>query len=59
LFNLLIGRLTIAAAEQRAGKIMGVKCKAIETPHAEIGMDVDKPFQLDIARAALNENEAS
>lgn len=54
LFKLLIGRLTIAAAEQRAEKIMGVKCKAIETPHAEIGMDVDKPFQLDIATAALN-----
>ncbi len=59
LFNLLLGRLTIAAAEQRAEKIMDVKCKAIETPHAEIGMDVDKPFQLNIARIALNKNEAS
>jgi GTP:adenosylcobinamide-phosphate guanylyltransferase len=54
LFKLLIGTLTIAAAEKRAGKIMGVKCKALETPHAEIGMDVDKPFQLDIARKMLN-----
>jgi GTP:adenosylcobinamide-phosphate guanylyltransferase len=59
LFKLLIGTLTIAAAEQRAEKIIGVKCKAIETPHAEIGMDVDKPFQLDIARVALKEHEAS
>lgn len=59
LIKLLIGTLTIAAAEQRAEKIMGVKCKAIETPHAEIGMDVDKPFQLEIAKAALNTREAS
>lgn len=54
LLRLLFGTLTIAAAEQRAEKIMGVKCKAIETPHAEIGMDVDKPFQLEIAREMLN-----
>ena len=53
LLRLLLGRLTIAAAEQRAEKIIGVKCKAIETPHAEIGMDVDKPFQLDIVKALL------
>jgi GTP:adenosylcobinamide-phosphate guanylyltransferase len=59
LLKLLSGRLTIAAAEQRAGKIMGVKCKAIETPYAEIGMDVDKPFQLEIAKVELNNREAS
>ena len=53
LLGLLLGTLTIAAAEQRAEKIIGVKCKAIETPHAEIGMDVDKPFQLEIVKAAL------
>ncbi len=53
LFRLLIGTLTIAAAEQRAEQIIGVKCRAIETLHAEIGMDVDKPFQLDIVRIAL------
>jgi molybdopterin-guanine dinucleotide biosynthesis protein A len=55
LLRLLTGTLTLAAAEKRADKILGVRCKAFVTPHAEIGMDVDKPFQLDIARAMLNE----
>ncbi len=45
--------LSISAAERRAEHILGVKCRAIRTPHAEIGMDVDKPFQLDIVRAEL------
>ena len=45
--------LSIAGAERRAEKILGVKCRVVRTPHAEIGMDVDKPFQLDIVRAEL------
>ncbi|HEY4690838.1 MAG TPA: NTP transferase domain-containing protein [Anaerolineae bacterium] len=53
LFQLATRTLSIAAAERRAEKILGVKCRAVHTPHAEIGMDVDKPFQLDIVRAEL------
>ena len=44
----------VPAGERRAEKILGVRCKVIRSRHAEIGMDVDKPFQLDIARAVLN-----
>ena len=54
LLRLVTGTLTIAAGERRAEKILGVRCKVIRSRHAEIGMDVDKPFQLDIARAVLN-----
>jgi GTP:adenosylcobinamide-phosphate guanylyltransferase len=53
LFRLVTRTLTIAAAEKRAEEILGVRCKALPTPHAEIGMDVDKPFQLDLARQVL------
>jgi hypothetical protein len=53
LLRFVTGRLSIADGERRAEKILGVKCRVIQTPHAEIGMDVDKPFQLDIARAEL------
>jgi len=53
LLQLATGTLSIAAAEKRADKILGVRCRVVRTPHAEIGMDVDKPFQLDIVRAEL------
>ena len=55
LLRLITGTLSLAAAEQRADQILGVRCRAFVTPHAEIGMDVDKAFQLEIARAALND----
>jgi GTP:adenosylcobinamide-phosphate guanylyltransferase len=53
LLRLATRTLSIAAAERRAEKILGLKVRAVRTPHAEIGMDVDKPFQLDIVRAEL------
>jgi len=53
LLQLATRTLSIEAAERRAEKILGVKARAVRSPHAEIGMDVDKPFQLDIVRAEL------
>jgi hypothetical protein len=52
-FKLAIRRLSLADAERRAGKVLNLRGRAIPFPHAEVGMDVDKPFQLDIARAEL------
>jgi CTP:molybdopterin cytidylyltransferase MocA len=51
--KLLLRRLTIAEAEQRARKVLNVHGRAIPFPYAEVGMDVDKPFQLEIVRAEL------
>ncbi len=45
---LMLGRLTLQEAERRASKRMGIRGRAILCPYAEIGMDVDKPFQYDI-----------
>jgi CTP:molybdopterin cytidylyltransferase MocA len=57
--KLLIHRLSIADAERRARKVLNVNGRAIPFPHAEIGMDVDKPHQLEIVRADLEARAAN
>jgi len=46
-------RLTIADAERVVGRTLGFRGRAIVTPYPEMGMDVDKPHQLDMVRAIL------
>ena len=53
LLKLLLRRLSLAEAERRVAQVLGVRGRVVPFPYAEIGMDVDKPFQLDIARAEL------
>ncbi len=48
LLLMLLGRLTIESAAERAGKSMGLRGRGIVCPYAEVAMDVDKPYQLDI-----------
>jgi CTP:molybdopterin cytidylyltransferase MocA len=52
-FKLVVRRLSLAEAERRAGKMLNLRGRAIPFPYAEVGMDVDKPFQLEIARVEL------
>jgi len=59
LFKLIIRRLSLVEAEQRGSKALNVRGKAVPFPYAEIGMDVDKPFQLEIVRAELEARAAS
>jgi CTP:molybdopterin cytidylyltransferase MocA len=49
----LARRLSLAEAERRAQEIFEVRARAVPCPHAEVGMDVDKPFQLEIVRTEL------
>lgn len=58
-FKLVIRRLSLAEAEERASKVLDVRGRAIPFPYAEVGMDVDKPFQLEIARAELEARAAN
>ena len=51
-------RLTIADAEKVASKALGCRGRAIVTSYPEMGMDVDKPHQLDIVRAILEGGSA-
>ena len=50
-FLLLAGKLTLQKAEMNIMKRLNITGKAIVCPYAEVGMDVDKPHQLEIMRA--------
>jgi len=56
--RLLTRRLSLAEAERHAEKIFEVHARAVPFPYAEVGMDVDKPFQLEIVRAELEARAA-
>jgi molybdopterin-guanine dinucleotide biosynthesis protein A len=51
--KLFTRRLSIAELERRVPERLGLKVKAVPVEHAEVGMDVDKPFQLDICKQEL------
>ena len=52
-FLLLTGQLTLEKAEENIMERLNITGKAILCPYAEIGMDVDKLFQLEIMREDL------
>lgn len=47
------GRLSIEAVEKRFNQVMGIKAKAIISSYAEVGVDVDKPSDLELAQKYL------
>ncbi|MCX7023035.1 MAG: nucleotidyltransferase family protein [Spirochaetes bacterium] len=49
----LLKRLTVADAARRAAARLGIRGRVLDCPYAEIGMDVDKPFQFTIVERAL------
>lgn len=51
--KLLFRRMSLAEAEQLASRALNVRGRAVICADPEIGMDVDKPFQLKIVRAIL------
>jgi hypothetical protein len=59
LFLLLFRLITLEDAVEKVSKRLGVKGRAILCPYAEIGMDVDKPHQLELLRADLSRAVAS
>jgi hypothetical protein len=54
LFFLLTRSMTLKQAESLVSKRLGIVGKATLSPYAEMGMDVDKPFQLEIMRKELD-----
>jgi molybdopterin-guanine dinucleotide biosynthesis protein A len=54
----LLRRLTIDEAVQRASRRLNVRGRAVHCPHPEVGMDVDKPFQLDIVEDFMRRRAA-
>ena len=53
LFLLLLGRLTLAITVKRVTERLGITGRPIIWEHAEPGMDVDKPHQLELLREDL------
>ena len=54
LFLVLIRRITINDAVKRVSNRLGLKGRAVISPYAEIGMDVDKPHQLELVISDLS-----
>lgn len=55
LFLVLIRRITINDGVKRVSNRLGLKGRAVISPYAEIGMDVDKPHQLEIVISDLSQ----
>ena len=53
LFLFAIRQLSVARAERIASRRVGLRCRTIICPYAEVGMDVDKPFQYEIVAKDL------
>lgn len=53
LFKLAMHSLTVAEVVERIADKLDLKGRAIVSPYPEIGMDVDKPHQLEIMRTDL------
>jgi len=56
-FFLMLRQLSLSNAIATVSKRLGIKGQAILSPYAEIGMDVDKPFQLELARQYLTSRQ--
>ena len=54
----LLRVIDLEGAEKRISKRLNINGRAILCPYAEIGMDVDKPHQLEIVRADLEKQSA-
>ncbi|MFH2103932.1 MAG: nucleotidyltransferase family protein [Chloroflexota bacterium] len=53
LFLLLLRKLTLEMAAEKVTRRLNITGRVIVCPYAEIGMDVDKPHQLDLLRKDL------
>ncbi|MCD0157206.1 nucleotide-diphospho-sugar transferase, partial [Deinococcus sp. 6GRE01] len=53
LLRLVTGRLSVAALEAKVSALLGVPARALITPHAAVGTDVDKDEDLTLAEAQL------
>ncbi|MGB9791474.1 MAG: nucleotidyltransferase family protein [Thermacetogeniaceae bacterium] len=53
LLKYLLGTLSVADAERRVSAMFGIRGAAVVTPYAEIGVDVDKASDLELARKLL------
>lgn len=53
LLGLLLQRLSLQALERKVSRRLGINGRVQLSPHAELGMDVDSPHQLELLRRDL------
>ena len=59
LILLMLRRLTINRLIRTVARRLDLKGKALICPYAEVGMDVDKPHQLEILQSYLDKREGT
>lgn len=52
----ILGILKLAQVESRVSDILGIKGAVIRSPYAELGIDVDKPSDLDLVRDCFSQS---
>lgn len=55
LLKFVFRRMTIPDAESVASRLFGARGRAVISPYATIGMDVDKPFQYDLVKQIMEQ----
>jgi len=50
---MLFQRLSVADAARKASARLGIRGMVLDCPYAEVGMDIDKPFQFGIVERDL------
>ncbi len=53
ILKLVMKRLTLAEVEEKFSKLLGIKGKAVISPYPEIGIDVDKPSDLQLVKEVI------
>jgi molybdopterin-guanine dinucleotide biosynthesis protein A len=59
LLRFALRRLTVAQAEQRASRILGASVRAIVSPYADAGVNVDRVSDVELARDLIREDAAA
>lgn len=54
LAKLLLRILTLKEVEAKASRLLGIQGRVVLCPYPEVGMDVDKPLDLDVAERVLD-----
>ncbi|GAB4580619.1 MAG: nucleotidyltransferase family protein [Anaerolineales bacterium] len=57
-FLLFTRQLTLQGAVERVSHRLEIRAKVLKSPYPEVGMDVDKPYQLELLQAELSRRRA-
>jgi len=53
-FNFVIGRLSLNKVKERVADLLGITGAVIQSPYPELGIDVDKPSDLELVRTTFS-----